>query len=433
MALRISLESNHLCPLVAGDARRVARSWNALTTAAGLALATPGFGAETAAAPALTAAPVVVTNYVLVTNVVQVTVTNFVVSTNLGVSPNVPASGTTNSKLPDLSWVPPEDRFDWIQLKSGEWLKGRIKAMQERKLEFDSEEMELQTFDWKNIRQVRSPHINDLLYGERMLVAGPIWITPEQVTVGGPEPRTFPRSELQSITPGGAQERNHWSGKLVLGMSLSSGNTKSVDYNATAGLQRRTPDTRFRLDYLGNISSVNDVQSANNERISAEFDYWLSRRLYVVTPYLEYFSDPFQNIKRRATGNVGLGYDLVDHPNLEWNITAGPAYQYTWFDSVAAGETPNEGAAALVFSSRFDWEITRRIDLLLEYRGQYTRRELGETFHHWVTTLSVDLTKRFELDVSLVWDRTQNPTPQSDGTVPNQNDFHLIVGLGVRF
>ena len=110
-------------------------------------------------------------------------------------------------------------------------------------------------------------------------------------------------------------------------------------------------------------------------------------------------------------------------------MTAGSAYQYTWYDSVPAGEATDQGAAALVFGSRFDWEITRRIDLLLEYRGQYTSRELGETSHHWVTTLSVDSTKRFELDVSFVWDRAQDPKEQSDGTIPNQNDFHLIVEL----
>ena len=50
-----------------------------------------------------------------------------------------------------------------------------------------------------------------------------------------------------------------------------------------------------------------------------------------------------------------------------------------------------------------------------------------------MTTLSVDLTKRFELDVSFVWDCTQKPKEQSDVTRPKQNDFHLIVGLGMRF
>jgi hypothetical protein len=118
---------------------------------------------------------------------------------------------------------------------------------------------------------------------------------------------------------------------------------------------------------------------------------------------------------------------------MEWNITAGPAYQHTWFHSVQPGEDDSRGAAALAFGSRFDWDITRRIELILEYRGQYTSREVGETFHHSVSTLSVELTKRFDLDVSFVWDRTQRPKPDSNGEVPKQDDFRLIVGLGVTF
>src|SRR5215471_12187969 len=46
-------------------------------------------------------------------------------------------------------WRPPSptgnDGFDWIELRSGEWLKGKIKSLQDEKLEFDSEELDLHT------------------------------------------------------------------------------------------------------------------------------------------------------------------------------------------------------------------------------------------------------------------------------------------------
>jgi hypothetical protein len=71
--------------------------------------------------------------------------------------------------------------------------------------------------------------------------------------------------------------------------------------------------------------------------------------------------------------------------------------------------------------------------LILEYRGQYTSQEVGETFHHGVTTLSIDLTKRLDLDVSFIWDRVQNPKEDSSGETPKQDDLQLILGLGVRF
>src|SRR6185369_5914014 len=63
-------------------------------------------------------------------------------------------------------WRPPppagEESFDWIQLKSGEWLKGKIKSLQDEKLEFDSEELNLLTFDWKDIRALRSPRLQSV-------------------------------------------------------------------------------------------------------------------------------------------------------------------------------------------------------------------------------------------------------------------------------
>jgi putative salt-induced outer membrane protein YdiY len=396
-----------------------------------------GFSAE----PLGSLQPVVSTNYVLVTNIVVVT--NYIVTTNIISSTNASTAGpdtptlqrshAATPALPDLAWVPPEDGFDWIQLKSGEWLKGSIKAMQERKLEFDSDELKLLSFDWKDIRQLRSPRQNEMLLVNHEKLTGPVAITPEQVTVGGAEPRAFARNQLQSITRGGSKERNYWSGKVSMGLTLHSGNTKSVDYNAQASLQRRTPATRFKLDYIGNVSSADDVESANNHRVNTEFDYWLSRRLYIILPSAEYFRDPFQNIDNRATAGGGVGFDLIDRSALEWNVSAGPAYQKTWFDSVPVGEPTSRDAVAFTFGTRFDWEITRRIDLSFEYRGQYTSRAVGETFHHTVTTLSLELTKRFDLDVSFVWDRTQDPIQQLGGAVPKQDDFRLILGLGVRF
>jgi hypothetical protein len=50
-----------------------------------------------------------------------------------------------------------------------------------------------------------------------------------------------------------------------------------------------------------------------------------------------------------------------------------------------------------------------------------------------ISTLSLELTKRFDLDLSFVWDRISNPKAGADGITPKQDDFRLIVGLGVDF
>ncbi len=341
-------------------------------------------------------------------------------------------AGRQDSTLPDLNWLPPNDSYDWVQLKSGEWLKGELKAMQESELEFDSKELDGLTFDWTDIRQLRCPRTIDVLAVDGTTVSGPITVTPQQVVVGGASPRSFPRDQIQSLTPGGSKERNHWSGKVSLGLSLRSGNTEQIDYNGRAHIQRRTPATRLSLDYVGNVSSVDGTENANNHRVNAEWDQWVSPRSYLIMPAAEYFEDAFQNLAYRVTVGVGAGYDLIKGPKMEWNLTAGPAYQQARFESVEQGEATDKSAAAFVLGSRFDWDITRHIELILEYRGQYTSRDVGETLHHGEGTLSLELTRRLDLDVSLIWDRITNPKIGADGVEPKQDDFRLVVGLGAK-
>ncbi len=395
----------------------------------GLAGAPTAFGADAGSPPN----PAFVTNYVTVTNMVFVT--NYVTLTTTVPlpAPGNAVDGPTNSGLPDLSWAPPEDSFDWIQLKSGEWLKGRLKAMQDRKLEFDSEELDSLTFDWKDIRQVRSARTIDVLFTDGETRSGPVLIRPGAVGVGGSPPRHVPAEQVQSLTPGGSRERNYWSGKGTLGLTLRAGNSDQMEYNAKAHLQRRTPATRLSLDYIGNVSTSSGVEEANNHRLNSEFDLWLSRRFYLILPFAEYYRDRFQNLAHRLTAGAGVGYNLIDRPNLDWNITSGPGFQEAWFASSQPDEPSSRGVAALIFGSRLDWKITRRIELILEYRGQYTSREVGETTHHSVSTLSLELTRRFDLDVSFVWDRISVPRIGADGLQPRPDDFRLVVGMGIDF
>jgi hypothetical protein len=51
------------------------------------------------------------------------------------------------------------DKFDWVQLTSGEWVKGQIKVMYEGSLEFDSEEFELLHLDFADVKEIRSAQV----------------------------------------------------------------------------------------------------------------------------------------------------------------------------------------------------------------------------------------------------------------------------------
>jgi len=360
---------------------------------------------------------------------------------------------------PDPAWVPPEDQYDWIQLKSGEWLKGRIKGMQNRKLDFDSVELHDLTFDWDDIRQVRSAGRLDLLLDERDAddvsaqnaksrellpirklagsgkeLSGVVTITPEEVRVVDGVVRTIiPRESLNSLTPGGGREWDYWSGTASIGLTLRSGNLDQVEYNAMGHLERRTPKSRVSLDYNGNISSIDEVESANNHRVNSEVDLWLSGRVYVILPSFEWYKDPFQNLDYRMTLGVGLGYDIISTTKHEWTISTGPAWQKAKFLSAEPGGPISSESGAVTLSSRFSWEISSRTDLTMEYRGQFTKKEIGDTTLYFNSTLSFELTQVFDLDVSFFWDRIKNPNAGEDGVAPEPNDFRLVFGFGMDF
>jgi len=50
-----------------------------------------------------------------------------------------------------------------------------------------------------------------------------------------------------------------------------------------------------------------------------------------------------------------------------------------------------------------------------------------------IGTLSNELTDSFDLEVSLIWERTANPATNADGTTPKPNDSQLILEVGYSF
>jgi putative salt-induced outer membrane protein YdiY len=343
---------------------------------------------------------------------------------------NAVAATNTQPPLPFL----PRDTYDWVKLKSGEWLKGKIKSLQDEKLEFDSEELDVHTWDWKDIRALRSPRLSSVRFENKETADGSFFITTNEVfLMTNAGTNVYARSNLLAITPTGASEISKWSADLSIGMAFRSGNTKEVDYTARALLRRRTPSTRLTFDYLGNYGSVNDTKTEDNQRLATTFDLFLSRRLFLRLPDAEYYRDPLQNLDARLTIGGSVGYDFIHTPRTEWDVTIGPGFQRNWYGSVEPGESRTAGSAAAVISSRFDMEITKRLDLILEYRGQFTGKETGDNTHHAVATLEFEIHKRLDLDISFVWDRISSPQTESSGTTPSTDDLRLTLGLGVKF
>jgi putative salt-induced outer membrane protein YdiY len=335
------------------------------------------------------------------------------------------------------SWQPPvpdAKEYDWIRLDTGEWLKGDVDSLRSDTLKFDSDKLDDLEFDWDDVVELRSPRVYTYVFERRVVAVGTALIRDGVVAVrSGEEVRRFERTELVSIVTGADRERDYWDGKVSLGATVRSGNTNQQDFSGVAFIRRAGPFARFRVDYNGAISLLDDVQNTNNHRLTGKLDVFLSKRFYVTPVSVEAFKDRFQNIEIRVTPSAGLGYSLFQRKKFEWELELGGGAQYTRFTSTPASGEREIVGGALVAGSRLEWELTDRLEIDADYSLQLGVPDVNQTFQHFLGTFSFELTTLLDFDVTFNWDWQADPVPGANGEVPEKSDFRLSIGLGIEF
>ncbi|WP_322609526.1 DUF481 domain-containing protein [Pontiella agarivorans] len=342
---------------------------------------------------------------------------------------------------------PPDKKYDWVQLDSGEWLKGEIKVLYNYTLEFDSDELDLLELDLDDVKKIRSCDPQEVMFEikrrETEVLQGIIELDGANVKVlNGDEVQTFKRNQLVSIAGGSSNERDNWSGSVSLGATLRGGNTETLDITAMANIKRRTASSRINLDYIGNYSEVETSddgkeKTADNHRLSAYSDWFLTGRFYWRIFDAEYYSDEFVNIRDQVSVATGVGYDVIRTARTEWTANAGGGYQETIYDEVVSTADESSGSAFGTIGTRLDYEVTGDLDFIYDYSARFLSPENGRYTHHMVATLSYEIINDLDLDISLIWDRIEDPEPVDDGVggldYPEQDDYQLVVGIGYSF
>ena len=331
-----------------------------------------------------------------------------------------------------------DEKFDWIQLSSNEWLKGKIISLYNYKFEFDSDKVGLLKLDWKDIRQIRSAGPMSLQIetdnGQTKIVIGVLQLKENIAVILVNEQLTiFKRGQVFSIAKGTGKESDLWLGKLSFGANIRRGNSDSTDANLSFDAKRRTSDSRFSINYVGNFSRSQDVDTANNHRLNSFFDVFYNSKFFWRTYQAEYYRDTFKNIDQQLSLGSLFGYHFIRTAKTEWEISGGLGVLYKRFVSVAVGQEIDNTSPFLELGTKVDTELTNWMDYLFDFKFQLLDKDAGAYTHHLITTLSSDLTGDLDLDVSLVWDRTEDPQPEADGSVPDKDDFQMIVSISYKF
>ena len=329
--------------------------------------------------------------------------------------------------------VPLDGDSDWVELNSGEWLSGKFVRLRRGKATFNSKRLSEQTISWGSVRRLVSVGRKIVLTEDGRTFEGVVTADAEGIWIESWKTVRLPRSEVLSVLALEGQRHSDWSGRISLGATYRSGNTDQVDYNLLLRLNRETARNRWLSQYIGSISSVRERETANNHRITSQFEIFLTKRAFLTAPGLDIYRDSFQNIALRATPYVGLGYQVIDTDLHNCSISIGPAIRYERRDSQLPGEDLSEATAAAVFSSRYAWEVTSYVNLNLNYDLQAPIPETDRFNHNLLLNLAVDLPADLKLDIAFLWDRVSDPRADGNGSTPEPDDFRTTIGLGWSF
>jgi len=338
----------------------------------------------------------------------------------------------------DASWEPSipkmSSEYDWIQLSSGEWLKGELVAMYREELEFDSDELGLLKLDWEDIVVVRTHTSKSLRFESGDIVVGQLLVEGANIRVLNVDSvETFDRLSLVSIANGGESRWNMWDGNFFFGGNLREGNTEQQEYNVDIAIQRRTPSNRVQISYLGNISISKSEETENNHRANVNYDWFLSNSWYLRPLALEAFRDKFQNIERRISYSFQPGYFLIDNSKTTWSVNAGVGYQKTLFLTVEEGEDREKSNEVYALGTAYETEVTDNIDFDLNYDVQAVGEDAGGFLHHFKIGLNVELISNFDLSLIFVRDHVTDPVRNASGVTPEKDDTRISVGISYEF
>jgi len=357
-----------------------------------------------------------------------------VLSSAVAVSKPLPEILTTwQQPTPEFS-----QKFDWLRLTTGEWLKGDIISMYDDELEFKSVEFDLLTFDWDKVTELRSRFDQNIRLSGGRVVQGFLIVQENELKIiTNGQLEKYSLSELLSISSSAENLLGLWDGSLNIGLDFLHGNVDQKDQSVVGVIQRRTPYTRLRADIVYNYGTVEDkveltdYTRVNTLRFSSYFDVLFSREIFLRAAEFEYFSDELQNIKSRNTLGLALGYYFINDKRTSWDITLGPSYQETkYLDTV---EHQIEHSAVVSVGTLLEYEFSSRIDFVFDYTLQFVNKESGKRLNTIRTGLSFDLQNDIEFDVSFFLDRIAEPSISSDNILPEENDYRLVLSIGYSF
>jgi len=215
-----------------------------------------------------------------------------------------------------------------------------------------------------------------------------------------------------------------WVGSAGVGMSLTGGNSDTLNYNLTFDVTR-TPKARnvIALKALYLRGEQNGAVAVDRTSIGVRDQYTLSGRTYVFGQ-VEYLRDTFKQIEYLVAPAVGVGYKVIATEATHFSIDAG-------IGSISE-KNPGRAArtsAALTASHKLTHQLTPTASITHGASALWKANDLSDGLYTVSLGLATQVAERLQLSVNLLDTfKTKPPTAAT-----KRNDIAFVAAITVKF
>ncbi|MYM58988.1 DUF481 domain-containing protein [Vibrio sp. OCN044] len=330
-----------------------------------------------------------------------------------------------------------EKNDDWVKLKSGEVIKGELNGTikkdsnsYKQEIEFDSDDLGDQEIELGDIQELQTAGYFTIRVSDGSIYDGYLSIRNDQLYLTSADKEiSFPVTEVVSIYRGKEKDSEQWDAEFTFSMDMSSGNTDELTLKGGIDAERNTVESRTKLNASHENKESNDEKTANNSKVKGSYDIYIDNKLFFRPLDLEAESDEFKNLDYKVTASMGVGYFFIANETTEWDVTIGPAYTHTKFITVEEGSSSTANSGAFKLDSSFEYELTKNIDFNYDYSMTWESAESGGVQHINEIGFDIDLVGDLDLSIDGIWEHVSDPAADSDGKVPEKDDYKMFVGL----
>ena len=215
-----------------------------------------------------------------------------------------------------------------------------------------------------------------------------------------------------------------WTGAFGVGLSLTSGNSDTVNFNAAFDVTR-TPKARnvasLKMLYLR--GEQNDSLVVDRTSVAVRDQYTLTGRAFLFGQ-VEYLRDKFKLIDYLVAPTVGAGYKLVDTERTKFSIDAG-AGTITEKNPGRASRT----SAAVVASEKLEHQLTPTAVIKHSVSGLWKASDFSDGLYAVSLGLATKVSERLQLSLDFLDTyKSKPPTPAT-----RKNDIAFVAALTAKF